>query len=88
MLEGDAGMPVGKAAQQGLADDARQTAHGDEQPHVAVGEAALLQQRGLRGADTREHGPVGRLHDDVLQVQPPDGGHGVGVVQKGTPNEV
>ena len=48
VLEGDAGCRSAKLPSRGLADDARQTAHGDEQPHVAKGEAALLQQRGLQ----------------------------------------
>ena len=64
---------VGEAPQQGLAHNPRQTAHRRHQSRLPVGEAPLQQQGGLVGHNGGEHGPKSRLHQNIVQVQPPDG---------------
>ena len=74
ILQGNAGMPVSKASQQGLKHDARQTAHRRHQSRLAVGEAPLQQQGGLVGHNGGKHSPEARLHGNIVIVQPPQGG--------------
>ena len=73
-LQGEEGMPVRPAAQDGLGDHPRQTAGGQDDAHLAVGKAPAQEQGGLIAAEGGEHGPISRLHDEVVEIQPPVGG--------------
>ncbi|MPN34597.1 hypothetical protein SDC9_182091 [bioreactor metagenome] len=70
-FDGEGGVPVGKAPQGGLKEDAGQAARGQNEPHLAVGESPAQQQGGLVGADGGEHGPKAHLHEKILIIQPP-----------------
>ena len=74
MFQRDLRMTVGKAPQQRLAHNARQTAHRRHQARLAVGEPTLQQQGGLIGHHGGKHGPESRLHGDIVVVQPPQRG--------------